>query len=286
MIDLVSTAHEFSLLNGLGRTVGALPSLFNSLNGLAATAGIPGFTTTHEAPIETLGEASAAWLTVASALTRLTQIQADVCSRLKKSEADWLAEFDLKGSGGAPYSPRQLDLHDQLMSHGLLVHTFVPGFIHLIEDLDIWVAKAIPTFSLLSVYMQHWHDTVAVCDPRVLERLSWQALLLSMNQTAIDLDPTAGEWLPYKDFRQALTAVRRAGHMLLIAPVTAAQHATRDLGMLAEVLKDSADQLKTMQPEQTPSVYQRHLRFAVLSCDSARLHCESLLALLDKNGAK
>lgn len=286
MIDLSSTAHELSLLDGLARTVGALPALFGQLNTFAAVIDIPGFSSTHEVPIDTLDEASAAWRKVASALTLATQTQARVCSRLKQTQADWLAEVTLVASENGPLSPRQLDLHEQLMSHGLLLQGFITVFVGHIQVLDQWVAKAVPALSLLSVYMQRWHDTMATSPATALERLPWKDLLLHLHRTATDLDPTAGEWLTYKDARQALAAVWRAGHMLLIAPITAAQHATSDLGRLAKVLTDSADQLKTMQPEQTRSVYQRYLAFAVLSCDSARLHCESLLALMDKNGAK
>lgn len=286
MIGLSSTASEFSLLDGLAHTAIALPGLFDQLNTLAAFVDIQGFTDTHQAPIDTLGEASAAWLAVASALTLATQTQAEVCRRLKESEAEWVAEFDLVRAQDGPLNPKQRDLHEQFMSHGLLLEGFIGVFRGHIQALDRWVTKAIPALSLLSAYMQRWHDKLAERDPMALGGLPWRGLLIHLYHTAMHLDPTAGEWLAYKDVRQALTAVSRAGHLLLVAPVTAAQHATDDLGMLAKVLEDSADQLKTMHPEQPSDVYQRRLTFALLSCDKARLHCESLLALMDKNGAK
>lgn len=286
MIDLSSTAHEFALLNGLAGTVNALPGLFGHLNVLADMVDARGFVSIHEASIDILGKASSVWLEVASILTLMTQTQAQICSRLKNTQADWQAESTLAGSEASQRSARQLDLHDQLISHGLLVKAFVSGFVRLIEELDGWVAKAVPALSLLSNDMQRWHDAMITCSPATLERLPWKDLLLRMHQIAIKLDATAGEWLAYKGGSQALAAVRRAGHMLLIAPVTAAQHATNDLGMLAKVLTDSVDQLEKMQPEQASSVYHRHLTFAVLSCDNAQRHCEHLLALTAKADAR
>lgn len=280
MIDLTSTADEFALLNHLAIIVDALPGVFSSLDGMAAELAMEGFANNMEEPIEVFGQASTAWQNVASALTLMTRAQADICRRLKVSEEDWLAEQAPSVSDQRPYSERHVDLHEQLMAHGLLLRGFVRGFVGLIREMDEWVGCAVSASARLSAYLRHWHDALAAQDPNRLETLDWNRLGQRLHRINKALDPALGEWRPCADVQQALATVQHAGQLLFVAPMSAAQHAAGDLHMLAKTLEDSADQLNSLTLEQASGAYRRRLGFAVQSCDSARLHCENLLGLM------